>query len=239
MGAIVLSDPQTGCVLAVMDGSHITNFRTGASAMICARYLAPSKAARLAIVGGGMQGLASLKAMTFHFKKIRVKVAEIVAARRRQFCETTRIATGREVSEAETVEEAVSDADIIVLVTTAKQPIVKDKWIKAGAVVLAMGSFQQVEDEFALSADKIVVDSSEQAAHRGEIRHLFETGRITTNGIHAELGEIVAGRKKGRETDQERVLMVPVGLGAHDICIAHHLYQLAVEKGTGVWVDLL
>jgi alanine dehydrogenase len=239
MGAILLSDPQTGCVLAVMDGSHITNFRTGASAMICAKYLASSKATRLAIVGGGMQGYTSLKAMSAHFKKILVKVAEISAGRRRQFCETARIETGLNVSEVETIEEAVSDADIIVLVTTAKQPIVKDKWIKAGSIVLAMGSFQQVEDEFALSANKIVVDSLEQASHRGEIKHLVETGQITKNGIYAELGDIVAGKKKGRETDQERILMIPVGLGAHDICIAHHLYQLAVEKDIGVWVDLL
>ena len=239
MGAILLSDPQTGCVLALMDGAHITNLRTGASAMICAKYLASTKTARLAIVGGGMQGHTSLKAMSFHYKGIVVKVAEASDERRRNFCETMRIETGLDVSGAETVEEAVSDADVIVLVTTAKQPIVKDKWIKPGALVLAMGSFQQVEDEFLLSADRIVVDSLEQATHRGEIKHLVETGKITKDRIYAELGEIVAGKKKGRKTDQERILMIPVGLGAHDICIAHQLYQLAVEKGIGAWVDLL
>jgi len=238
MGTILLSDPQTGSTLAVMDGSHITNLRTGASAMICAKYLASSKTARLAIVGAGMQGHTSLKAMSFYFKNISVKVAEVSTGRRQKFCETMRLKTGLDVSEAETVEEAVLDADIIVLVTTAKQPIVKDNWIKPGALVLAMGSFQQVEDQFLLSSDKIVVDSLDQATHRGEIKNLVETGKITKNKIYAELGEIVAGKKKGRESDKERILMIPVGLGAHDICIAHHLYQLAVEKGKGVLVDL-
>jgi len=132
-----------------------------------------------------------------------------------------------------------ADADVIVLVTTAARPIVRDEWIKAGALVLAMGSFQQVDDGFPLWADRIVVDSLEQAAHRGELTHLFATGRMTRDRIHAELGEIVAGKKPGRATDRERILLVPVGLGAHDICIAHHLYQLAVEKGAGRWVDLL
>ncbi|MDO9541435.1 MAG: ornithine cyclodeaminase family protein [Kiritimatiellia bacterium] len=238
MGAILLSDPQTGAVLAVMDGSHITNLRTGASAAVCAKYLAAPKSARVAIVGGGVQGQTALKAMSCLYKNMRVKVAEISVEKRRKFCETMQAETGLDVSEAETVAEAVADADIIVLVTTAKQPIVKNEWIKNGALVLAMGSFQQVEDEFALSAGRIVVDSFEQASHRGEIKHLFETGKITKDDIYAELGEIVAGKKKGRDSNQERILMIPVGLGAHDICIAHHLYQSAMEKQIGVFVEL-
>jgi len=141
MGAILLSDPQTGAVLAVMDGSHITNLRTGASAAVCAKYLAAPKSARVAIVGGGVQGQTALKAMSCLFKNMRVKVAELSAEKRRKFCETTKAETGLDVSGAETVAEAVADADIIVLVTTAKQPVVKNEWIKNGALVLAMGSF--------------------------------------------------------------------------------------------------
>ena len=238
MGAILLSDPQTGAVLAVMDGSHITNLRTGASAAVCAKYLAAPNSTRVAIVGGGVQGQTALKAMSCIFKNIRAKVAELSAEKRRQFCVTMRAETGADVSEAATVEEAVKGADIIVLVTTAKQPIVKNEWIKEGALVLAMGSFQQVEDDFALSAGRIVVDSFEQASHRGEIKHLFETGKITKDAIYAELGEIVAGKKKGRASNQERILMIPVGLGAHDICIAHRMYELAMKKKVGVFVEL-
>lgn len=239
MGAILLSDPQTGAILAILEGSHITNLRTGASAAVSAKYLASSTAAQIAIVGGGLQGQTALKALRYYFKQARVKVAEVSGEKRRKFCAAMKAETGLDISEAETVEEAVADADIVVLVTTAKQPIVKNEWIREGTLVLAMGSFQQVDDAFALSAGKIVVDSLEQASHRGEIKHLVETGKITKSGIYAELGEVVAGKKKGRHSDQERILMIPVGLGAHDICIAHHLCKTAREHGIGSYVELL
>jgi alanine dehydrogenase len=238
-GAILLNDPRTGAVLAVMEGAHITNLRTGASAAISAKYLAPSAAARIAIVGTGMQGSTCLQALSRQFGQLTFQVADSSAERRQAFCAALRSATACAVTEAATVEEAVRGADIIVLVTTAKQPIVREAWIKPGALVLAMGSFQQVEDAFLLSADRIVVDSWDQASHRGEIKHLCESGQIRRSRIHAELGEIVAGKKPGRRSEQERILMVPVGLGAHDICIAHHLYHRAVAQGLGVRVDLL
>ncbi len=238
MGAILLTDPRTGLVLAVMDGAHITNLRTGASAAISARYLAAPEAAKLAIVGAGTQGYACLKALSLGPERMTVRVADQSAERRLGLCERMRRETGLDVREAATVEEAVSDADIAVLVTTADRPIVRDAWIKPGALVLAMGSFQQAEDAFLLSVDRIVVDSLDQALHRGEIKLLAESGRIGRDRIHAELGEIVAGVKPGRGSAAERILMIPVGLGTHDICIAHHVYRLALERGAGTWVDL-
>jgi ornithine cyclodeaminase/alanine dehydrogenase-like protein (mu-crystallin family) len=238
MGAILLSDPQSGAVLAVMDGSHITNLRTGAAAMVSAKYLACPNAATLAVIGAGTQGTAILKAMSLQFPKLRVRVADISARQRREFCETMRAETGMDVSEAETVESAVSGADIIATVTTSKVPIVKDSWIKRGALVLAMSSYPQMEDKFLFAADAIIVDSVEQASHRGEIKHLVESGRLGKERIVAELGEVVVGAKRGRQTDQQRIVMIPTGLGAQDICVAQHVYQLAVERKMGVWVDL-
>ena len=136
------------------------------------------------------------------------------------------------------VEEAAVGADIIVLVTTAKAPLLKTAWISPGALVLGMGSFPQVEEAFALHADKIVVDSWDQASHRGELLPLVKSGKIAEKNIYAELGQIVAGKKKGRHAEAEKILMVPVGLGAHDICIAQYVFEHAQKNSLGQWIEL-
>lgn len=238
VGVIVLTDSQTGQTLAFMDGTYITNLRTGASAAVSARYLANQDLGTIAIVGAGAQGRTSVTCLHHFYPSAQVRIADISAEKRQAFQKEMSRKLGMEIVEAQSVAEAIQGADLVVLVTTAESPFVRAEWITEGATVLGMGSFQQIDDAFALSADKIVVDSRAQAAHRGELKYLFEAGKIPEENIYAELGDIVAGKRIGRRTHQERILMVPVGLGAHDICIAQQVYLNAAERGLGQMVEL-
>jgi len=99
--------------------------------------------------------------------------------------------------------------------------------------VISAGSYQELDPEAVPSADKIVVDSWAQTSHRGELARLVEAGKLGERNIHAEIGEILAGKKKGREREDENILAVPIGLGSLDIGCAFEVYQKAVEKKIG------
>jgi ornithine cyclodeaminase/alanine dehydrogenase len=238
MASIILTDPKTGHTLAFMEGGLITNYRTGASAAISAKYLGRKNINKIAIIGAGAQGRTCVTCLSYLYKNAEVRVADISVQKRKSFKKEMEQKLGMNIIEANTIKEAVQEADIIVLVTAANEPLVKHQWVKTGATVLAMGSYPQIEEAFTLQADKIIVDSWEQSSHRGELLPLVQQGKINVKNIYAELGEIVAGKKAGRESEEENILVVPIGLGAHDICVAHHVYQKAKQKGLGTFIDL-
>jgi alanine dehydrogenase len=238
MATIVLIEPDTGQVLSFMDGGLITNYRTGAVAAISAKYLSCQSVNKIAIIGAGTQGRTSITCLSQLYRNAEVSVADIAEKTRKAFQEEMGAKLGMNIEAVASIEQAVREADIVVLVTTASEPLVKNAWLKRGATVLGMGSYQQVDDAFTLQADKIVVDSWAQTSHRGEIAHLAEQGKITASNIYAELGEVVAGKKPGREREDENILVVPVGLGAHDVCAAYHIFHRAKERNLGTYIDL-
>jgi ornithine cyclodeaminase/alanine dehydrogenase len=238
MATIVLIEPTTGQVLSFMDGSLITNYRTGAVAAISAKHLSRRNVGKIAIIGAGTQGRTSITCLSYLYRNAEVAVADISEQKRTAFQEEMGAKLGMKIRAVASVEEAVREADIIVLVTTASKPLVSREWVQTGATVLGMGSYQQMDDAFSLQADKIIVDSWAQTSHRGEIAHLAEKGKITESSIYAEIGEVVAGKKPGREGEEENILVVPVGLGAHDVCAAYHAFQKARERNLGIRIDL-
>ncbi len=237
-GAIILTDTKTGQTLAVMDGSLITNLRTGASAAVASKYMARKDLRKITIIGAGEQGRNCLRCFDLVYKNLTAFVVDISEEHRKTFIDEMSKEVSAVLVDSPKAENAVRESDVIVLVTTAKKPFVKEDWISPGALVLAMGSFQQVEDNFALSADKIIVDSWAQASHRGELKQLVEDSKISESDISTELGNVVAGNKEGRKSDTERILTVLVGLGAHDICIGHHIYRKAKEMNLGCYAAL-
>ncbi|MDP8218038.1 MAG: ornithine cyclodeaminase family protein [Candidatus Theseobacter exili] len=238
MGVIILTDPETGQTLAFMDGAYITNMRTGASAAISAKYLAGEEVNTICIVGTGTQGKTCALCLNEIYPSTEIRIADISEDSRKNFVHEMSKQLDMTIINVSSVEEAVRGSDLVVLVTTATKPFIRQEWIKPGATVLAMGSFQQIEDAFACSADKIVVDSWAQACHRGELKQLVESGKLNDDDFYSELGDIVINRKTGRESVTERILMIPVGLGAHDICIAQHVYKVASEKKLGTVINL-
>jgi ornithine cyclodeaminase/alanine dehydrogenase-like protein (mu-crystallin family) len=128
--------------------------------------------------------------------------------------------------------EAVRGASIIVTATQADEPLVMDEWVAPGATVISIGSWQEFDEEFVLNA-KLVVDIYEHCIHRGELARLIQSGRITRHSIHALLGEVISGRKPGRQDPHERILVVPMGMGTHDVALAKTAFDNAMARGAG------
>lgn len=230
---ILLINPKNGIFVAIMDGAHITALRTGAASAVCAKYLARKDSSVLGIIGAGVQGRMHLRALHHIFKLKEVRVIDIKEGAAENYSQEMKAETGLNVSPKKSYREVVEGADIICTVTTADEPMIRKEWLKKGSLVISAGSYQELEPEVVLSADKIVVDSWAQTSHRGELARLVEAGKLGEKNIHAEIGEILAGKKKGREREDENILAIPIGLGSLDIGCAFEVYQKALEKKIG------
>ncbi len=224
-GVIILNEARTGEVLAIMDGSYITDIRTGASAGVAARYLARKDSKVLAVIGAGVQGKMNARAVCEEMPIEEIRVMDIRPEACEAYVKEMGPELGVKVTPCRTNEEACRGADIIITVTIADEPLVMWDWLKPGCTVLSLGSFQELDEEIPLKADKLVVDNWAQNAHRGELVKLVHAGRLTEDQVYAEIPEIVVGEKKGRETDTEIICGCIIGMGSTDIGTAGVLYK--------------
>jgi len=232
MATLILNDPQTGVPVAIMDAVHITSLRTGASAAVAARYLARSGSSVAAFVGCGVQAGMSLRARSLVFDLEEIRGLDIKPqARERLVKQATELGIqGRAVEDN---QEAIEGADIIVTATTADEPLVMKDWVKPGAFIAKLGSYQELDDALTLSADKLVVDHLGQAEHRGGLARFFHDGRITRDDVYGELGEVVAGVLAGREDDDEIIIAPLIGMGSEDLAVGATVLKRAQELGLG------
>lgn len=229
---ILLIDPKMGNFKAVMDGAHITNLRTGAQSAIALKYLYPKKNIRIGLYGAGMQGHTQTMAISEVFNIDRLCVYDISSDASRKFAEDMKNVVQGEIIIAKDPKEP-TDADAIICVTQSKDKFLKNEWIKPGTIVFPMGSYQECDDDFILTADKIIVDHIGQCLHRGALKEMCEAGKINECSIFATIGEIVAGKKEFKYDNQQRVLCIPIGTGAMDIAVATIVLQKAERKGIG------
>ena len=238
LGLVTLYDPETGAPTAIVDAELITSMRTGALTAVGAKYLARPEARVLAHVGA--RGTAFwnvvLLASRFHFDEIRVTSARPES--REAFGRRLEERLERTVRVVDTVREAVEGADVVVEATrlVAPEPILHTAWLAEGAFVVPYGTMSAVEFDLLDAIDKVVVDDWEQCkpgGRFGALREQVERGVLTRESLHAELGEIVAGRKAGRERDDERILFWHRGLASCDIALADLLLRRAAEAGVG------
>jgi len=230
---ILLINPKNGAFIAAMDGAYITAIRTGAASAICAKVLARKNASVLGIIGAGIQGRMHLRAFQQVFKLKEVRVTDIKEGASEKYREEMTAELGLHILPKRSYQEVVEGADIVCTVTIGDEPMVKKKWLTKGSLVISAGSYQELDPEVVLTADKIVVDHWGQASHRGELAKLVDAGKIGEKNIHAEIGEILSGKKKGREGDDENILAIPIGLGSVDIGCAAEVYRKAMKKGMG------
>ncbi|MDD4716431.1 MAG: ornithine cyclodeaminase family protein, partial [Oscillospiraceae bacterium] len=224
-GVIILNEAQTGEVLAIMDGSYITDLRTGASAGVAARYLSNPDAKILTIFGAGVQGRMNARALSKILSLDEIRIKDIRPSAAELYAEEMSKELGLKITPCKTNEEACRGADIILTVTIADEPLVQKSWLKQGCTVLSLGSFQELDEQIPLTCDKLVVDNWEQNAHRGELMKLVHNGRLSRAGIHAELPEIVIGKAPGRENADEIICACIIGMGSTDIGVAGMLYE--------------
>jgi len=242
MAVIELVDPKSGSPLAIMDGTLITSFRTGASSAVATKYLANEEAHILGIVGAGAQALPQISAIS----KVR-KIEEI-----RIFDIDRRASDGLALQLKESGIDSViidedprilaENSDIISTLTPSREPILFDGWVKEGTHVNAIGADapgKQELDPNILKKSKIIVDDLEQTVHSGEINVPISQGILLKEEIYGELGEIVAGKKLGRTSKSEITVFDSTGLAILDVITAYYIYRKAVEKGIGKTLQLI
>jgi alanine dehydrogenase len=238
MALLNLFDPHTGMPRAVIDATAITDMRTGAMTAIGARHLARRDSKVLAHIGtrGTAYWNVRLLDRLFDFAEIRVHSRR--AESRTAFAERLAHDLGKPVKVTSDWRSCVQDADIVVEASRLPEPFphLKTTWIRKGALVVPYGTMSAVELSLTDIMDKIVVDDWGQCRKGlpfGALRQHVDTDRLTERNLHAELGDIVAGAKPGRERDDETILFWHRGLGTTDIALGHALLQKARSSGVG------
>ena len=237
VATVLLHDPNSGALLAIMDGASITGLRTAAGSAVATKYLARADAATVGILGSGVQAETHLIAM----REVRpIRTAWVYSRdrdRRTEFAERMAARLGIEVTPVSSVRAAVEGADIVVTATTARAPIVDGDWFAAGVHINCVGSGipdrRELDDKIVQRA-KIVVDTHASAMEEaGDLLIPMANGLITQAAIHADLGEIVTGQKAGRADEQEITIFKSVGVALQDVAAAAWAYRRARELGIG------
>ncbi len=233
MAVLIYNDPETGFPLAVMDATHLTNLRTGAAGGIAGKYLARRDSRVIGFIGCGMQAETQFMALKEVFDIEKALCYDISGRNAEKFAEMVRRAG---IDAKITDAEGACRCDILVTTTPSRKPVVKAEWIQEGVHVNAIGADapgkQELDPEI-LKKAKIVVDDYQQAIHSGEVNVPISEGIITPEGIHASIGEIIAGMKSGRESDDEITIFDSTGLAIQDIATARVVFEKAVKLGIG------
>lgn len=237
LALLTLYDPRTGVPLAIIDATEITERRTGAMTAIGARHLARRDAKVLGHIGARGTAFSNVVMLDALFAFDEIRVTSRRQGSRERFGDELSAALGKPVRVVDTVEDAVRGADIVVEATRLVEPtpILLTEWLAPGVFVVPYGTVSAVELSLTAAMDKVVVDDWAQcrAGRFGALRAHVEAGLLTEDTLHAELGEIVTGRRPGRERDDERTLLWHRGLATTDVAVGHLLYHRALDTGAG------
>jgi alanine dehydrogenase len=237
LALITLYDPDTGVPLAIVDGTMITAARTGAVTALGAKHLARRDSKILGHVGARGTAWWNVTMLDDMFDFAEIRVTSRRPDSRESFAQRLSEELGKPVRAVATPEAALVGADIMVEATrlTAPTVLLRTEWVAPGALVVPYGTISAVELSLTAVMDKIVVDDWGQATVGpfGALRAHVDSGLLTRDRVHAELGEIVAGRRPGRETPDERILFWHRGLATTDLAVAHLVWQRAEARGVG------
>jgi ornithine cyclodeaminase len=237
LATIVLLDSTTGELLAIMDGRYITEARTAAVSAVSARLLARADAGALAILGSGVQARSHLRAIA-RVRPLRdVRVWSPSPARRQEFAVRMQAETEAAIRAVVSARDAVRGADLNVLATAAREPVVDSDAVDDGAHIMAVGACrpdQREMDAALVARSRLFVDSRIGAlAEAGDIVLAIREGAVTSAHIAAEIGELAAGTAVGRTSAREVTLFKSLGMAVEDVAAAHLAYRRATERGLG------
>jgi alanine dehydrogenase len=237
LALLTLYDPRTGAPRAIVDATAITEWRTGAMTAIGARHLARAGARVLGHVGARGTAFANVVLLDRVLELDEIRVTSARPESRTAFGERLERALGKPVRVVDSVEEAVRGADVVVEATRlpAPAPILKTDWIAPAALVVPYGTMSAVELSLTSIMDKVYVDDWGQcrSGRFGALRAHVDQGLVTADTIAGELGDVVAGTRPGRESDDERILFWHRGLATTDIALGQAILERAVEQGVG------
>jgi len=240
---ITLHNDETGLPVAILAGTYITLIRTAATTAVAAKYLAKKDSKIVTLIGAGAVNEQTAYCLNEIFKIEEFRLVD-------KFKESRAEPLGQKLKEKLSIETkaysseetkvAVSEADVVVTATTANAPLVKRKWLEPGMFLAKVGSFQEIDFDIIKSVDKVVVDWWEYVSTRvPEIRTFVEKGELSRESVYAELHEVVGGLKKGRETGNERIVFISIGMGVEDSAVANLVYKRALEQKLGTTLKFL
>jgi ornithine cyclodeaminase/alanine dehydrogenase-like protein (mu-crystallin family) len=233
---VLLFDAETGLPACLMEAGWVTALKTGASTAVTAAYLARPQAASVTIFGAGTLGRMHLRALRHRFPLDHAYVVDILP----QVAEAYARELGSELPfPVEAVplnerERAVRDSDVVITVTTGDQPLVERDWLRPGAFVARLGSYQEVALDVITEADKVVVDDWHYVRPRiPELKALARQERFGAEDVHAEWPDIVAARRPGRESPDEVIVYIALGIWGEYAAILPEVYRKAQDLGLG------
>jgi alanine dehydrogenase len=240
-GVVALFDIENGSLLALLDSGIITSVRTAAATGVAARHLARLDSTVVTICGCGVQGRDQLRALV-RTRPIRTVLAfDVDPDQAAAFAGEMSRELELHVRAVRDLSAATRQSDICVTCTPSRRAILGREDVRSGLFVAAVGADnpeKQEIDPALLGASTVVVDVLEQCATIGDLHHALDAGVMTRDGVHAELGEIVAGRKRGRATDDEIIVFDSTGTALQDVAAAALAYERALTSGQGTRLDL-
>jgi ornithine cyclodeaminase len=242
---MLLVDGKTGEVCCIMDGTYLTQLRTGAASGAATELLASKTAESMVLIGTGGQAAAQLEAVLAvrSLKTVRIVGRNVDKATAFAIKMQKKLQSyGAAISVCENIDAAISEADIITAVTTSKKPVFDGGKVKKGAHINGVGSYtpemQELDEYIIQKAGKVFVDSRDAVlSEAGDLIIPFEKGLIGKDRINGELGEVILGKLPGRTDTNEVTIFKTVGIAVTDVVTASCIYKIALEHGIGTNID--
>jgi ornithine cyclodeaminase/alanine dehydrogenase-like protein (mu-crystallin family) len=233
---VLLFDAETGLPVCLMDGSWVTALKTGASTTVTTTFLGRPESRTVTIFGAGQLGRMHLRALSLRFDLQRAYVIDILPGAAATYARELAPEVGFPVEAVPLGEheQAVREAEIIITVTTGDQPLFGRDWLRPGAFVARLGSYQEVALDVITKADKVVVDDWHYVSPRiPELRRLIEERQFGGDDVYAEWPDIVGGRSPGRESPAEVIVYVALGIWGEYAALLPEVYRRAQVLGLG------
>jgi alanine dehydrogenase len=242
LATILLLDPETGALQAIMDGRYITEARTAAVSAVSTRFLSKPEASTLAIIGSGVQARSHLEAYQLVRQLKQVRIWSPKQRSREQFVDDMSGQVPVPIVAAESAEAAVTGADLIVLVTSSPTPVIDDAWVSNGAHVVCVGACRPNQQEMPpalVKRSRLYVDSKAAAVvEAGDVVMNIASKLFDESHIRGELGELVLGRIEGRRSADEITVFKSLGMAVEDVVAADLVFRRAAESGAGTELTL-
>ena len=229
---LLVTDPRTGILRALVSGDFINDARTGAQPAIMTKLLASSTEV-ITLIGTGLMAYYSLLCMSKVLDMKEIRLCDISEEAMDRFIARFPDAPFRFVK-CKTNEEGCRGADVIITITNANADLVEEPWLKKGSLVMTMGSFRETSFDVVRKADKIAVDQVGQSLHRGNVKELAEMGEIDENSFDIRIPEVLAGKMPARTDPDDRIYAQIIGTGMLDVALA----GLVLEKIEKAGVDV-
>ncbi len=239
-GVVVLSDAENGFPLAVMDSGSITVLRTAAATGLAARVLARADARVATICGLGAQSRAQLRALAAVRPLAKVFAFDLDPVRARAFADEMTNELGLPVAPASDLAQATRASGLIVTCTPSRRYFLEPDMVRPGAFIAAVGADSEEKQEIApalMAAAKVVADTRAQCAQIGDLHHAIAAGAMRETDVHADLADVLAGRRPGRESETEITLFDSTGTALQDVAAAALVHERARTEGAGTRVN--